>query len=174
MLHEAVRELTEIAVCLGAGAAFKAFGLFDAADAQVRLPAPTCAPGRARHYRYWDLVTHARAGLQVALLVATYTTLPSLALQALPGYALSEAACVAAAAAAANVAVAGAAWCACCQLLGAASVPSAPPTHVLRAAGRRRLVFRGRRAPERALLTSAHPSIESPSIAQACAAEAPQ
>ncbi len=49
MLHEAVRELLEIAVCLGAGAAFKAFGLFDAADAQVRLPALTCAPGRAPH-----------------------------------------------------------------------------------------------------------------------------
>ena len=36
MLHEAVRALMEIAVCLGAGAAFRAFGLFDAADAQVR------------------------------------------------------------------------------------------------------------------------------------------
>jgi len=117
-------------------------------------------------------VTLVRTGLQVALLVATYTTLPSLALQALPGYALSEAACVAAAAAAANVAVAGAAWCVCLQLLGTAFLPLAPPTQVQRAAGRCRLVFRRRRAPERALLTSAPPAAEGPRIAQACAAEA--
>ena len=35
MLHEAVRSLLEIGACIGAGAAFKVFGLFDGADAQV-------------------------------------------------------------------------------------------------------------------------------------------
>ena len=35
MLHEAVRSLLEIGACIGAGAAFRVFGLFDGADAQV-------------------------------------------------------------------------------------------------------------------------------------------
>lgn len=57
-------------------------------------------------------MAHLIRGLQVALLIASYTTLPSLALQALSlaGYACSEAGIVAAAAMVANAAVAGLAW----------------------------------------------------------------